>query len=138
MKLIHTVLASLCLYAVVPRLVARAADEAEGPKALLKLGSAIEDRNVVETTSFAVGETAYAWTQVQGIADGAVLHVWLRNGVEIARHDLDVKSARRWRTWSRARLLPGTYTVRVLTRDGATLGETQFEVLPASADEQGC
>lgn len=31
MKLIPTVLASLCLYAVVPRLVARAADESQGP-----------------------------------------------------------------------------------------------------------
>jgi Protein of unknown function (DUF2914) len=138
MTLIKTVLATLCLYVGVPRAVVQAADQPTEPVVLLKLGTAIEDRNVVETTSFAAGETAIAWTQVQGIADGAIVHVWYRDGVEIARHTLDVKSAKRWRTWSRMRLVQGVYKIQIETADGTRLGETAFEVPETLDEEEGC
>ncbi len=138
MTLIKTVLATLCLYVVVPRIVVRAAEKPTEPVVLLKLGTAIEDRNVLETTSFAAGETVFAWTQVQGVADGALIHVWYRDGVEIARRTLDVKSAKRWRTWSRMRLLPGVYKIQIETADGIRLGETGFEVPEVLAEDEGC
>ncbi len=138
MTVIKTVLASLCLYVAVPRVVVFAAEGPNDPVVLLKLGTAIDDRNVVETTSFVAGETLFAWTQVQGVTDGVVVHVWYRDGVEIARHTLSVKSAKRWRTWSRTKLLQGAYKVQIETADGTRLGETAFEVLEDLAEEEGC
>jgi hypothetical protein len=105
----------------------------------LVLGTAVEHREVralAEGDALFAGDMAFAWTRVVGAAGGAVTHVWIKDGREIARHGLTVGSSP-WRTWTRQRVRAGTFTVRVLAADGATLAETTFEVR-AAPDEGGC
>ena len=68
---------------------------------------------------------------------GFIEHVWLHNGVEVARHYLPVGNDRRWRTWSRHRVDPGEYEVRVMGPDGGFLTKTTFTVAAEEGDE-GC
>jgi hypothetical protein len=78
--------------------------------------------------AFVDGENVVLWSAIAGVPAGFVEHVWLRDGVEVARHYLPVGSGRRWRTWSRHKVLPGHYEVQVIGPDGSALGRTSFEV----------
>src|SRR5687768_17146854 len=90
---------------------------ASSPHVDLGVGYAVVDRQLQPSDQdhvFLAGETVFAWSALVGVPAGFVEHVWTRDGVEIARHYLPVGSNRRWRTWSRQRVLPGSYEVRVI------------------------
>jgi hypothetical protein len=106
------------------------------PAAHLALGRRIVNREVVggETADapFTPGEQVYAHTAVAGHGDGFIEHVWLRDGVEVARHYMPVGHDRRWRTWSRHRLEAGAYTVEMFGPDGQRLAAKSFRVAHTS------
>jgi hypothetical protein len=75
---------------------------------------------------FSAGEQVYAHTTISGHGAGFIEHVWLRDGVEVARHYMPVGDDRRWRTWSRHRLGPGAYRVELYGPDGRCLAAKSF------------
>jgi hypothetical protein len=99
------------------------------PAAEIKAAKGIEKREPVEEGStFAVGDTVYAWTRVTGAAGTKVTHVWKRDGKEVWKANLRVGS-KRWTTNSRRKMSkPGAWTVDVLAEDGAALGTVSFTV----------
>jgi len=114
-----------------------AAPRADSPDVQLVIGSNVEARAVVpfnEGQEPGAGESVYAWTQLKGFGDDAVTQVWTRDGAEVARHTLAVKSSRRWRTWSHNRVQAGAYEVRVLAADGRELAKQAFTVGAADAN----
>ncbi len=106
------------------------------PAAHLAIGRRIVNREVVGGESaevpFSAGEQVYAHTAIGGHGDGFIEHVWLRDGVEVARHYMPVGSDRRWRTWSRHRLEAGTYLVEMFGPDGKRLACKSFSVSATS------
>lgn len=76
-------------------------------------------------------ERVYGFTEVRGGEEGdSVTHVWLREGEEIARVKLPVKSAK-WRTWSSKRIpgeWAGEWKLVVLDAEGNELAATEFRV----------
>ena len=112
---------------------------ASSPHVDLAVGYKVVDRQLESAPDdniFIAGETVVAWSAIIGVPSGFVEHVWTRDGVEVARHYLPVGSDRRWRTWSRQRVLPGDYEVRVIGPDGTALGKTSFMVAePAGPDD---
>jgi len=80
------------------------------------------------------GQTIYAFTTVTGPGGGFVEHVWSCNGKEVSHQYLPIGQSKRWRTWSRHKLVAGQYSVQVLGPKGAVLEETSFEVAPAAQD----
>ncbi len=83
---------------------------------------------------FVAGDRVVAWSAVAGVPAGFIEHVWSRDGVEIARQVLPVGSGRRWRSWSRHTVKPGSYEVRLIGPDGTVLGKTRFEVAELEED----
>jgi hypothetical protein len=98
--------------------------------ATLTLGRRIVNREVVgaehPAVPFMAGEQIYAHTAVSGHGDGFIEHVWVRDGVEVARHYMPIGDDRRWQTWSRHRLEAGAYTVEVFGPDGKRLASKSF------------
>jgi hypothetical protein len=83
---------------------------------------------------FIEGDRVTAWTAVVGVPAGFIEHVWSRDGVEVARQVLPVGSGRRWRSWSRHTVKPGSYEVRIIGPDGSVLARTRFEVAELEED----
>ena len=75
---------------------------------------------------FSAGEQVYAHPTISGHGAGVIEHVWLRDGVEVARHYMPVGDDRRWRTWSRHRLATGAYRVELYGPDGRQLLAKSF------------
>ena len=98
--------------------------------ASLEIGRRIVNREVVGGESpddpFVNGETVYAYTVISGCGAGFIEHVWSRGGEEVARHYMPIGDDRKWRTWSRHRLLRGEYTVEVFAPDGKRLARRTF------------
>ncbi len=97
------------------------------------IGTAVQEREPVGVDSlFAadVGEVV-CWTRIAGAPDTtSVTFVWLRNGEEMARVDLPVKSPM-WRTWSSKKIRPdwtGAWEVRVLDPAGEVLKSLSFTI----------
>jgi hypothetical protein len=104
-------------------------------QAELMLGSAVIDRKPQPLPEILVaGQTLYAVTQITGPGGGFVEHVWSCNGKELAHHYLPIGQSKRWRTWSRHKVVAGKYHLEVLGQDGSQLREADFEVVPADAD----
>jgi hypothetical protein len=115
-------------------------DDSSQPEIQMGIGYAVHDRQLAAVDGdnvFLEGETLVAWTRVSGVGTGAIQHVWYRNGVEVARVDLPVGMTRRWRSWSRHRVMPGTYEVSVLAPDGTELARERFDVY-GFEDEPDC
>jgi len=89
---------------------------------------------------FVASDMVVVWTSLVGVDAGFVEHIWLHDGVEVARHYLPVGSDRRWRTWSRHRVDPGEYEVRVIGPDGEFLTKTSFTVAAelTGDEDDGC
>ena len=107
------------------------------PEIELAVGYNVVDRRLVAVDGdnvFVDGETVVAWTEVVGMQAGFLQHVWYRDGIEVARHDLPVGAGRRWRSWSRHHVQPGVWTVRVLDAQGRELALTEFVVADPDAD----
>jgi hypothetical protein len=106
------------------------------PAAHLAVGRRIVNREVMDgerpDAPFTAGEHVYAHTAVAGHGDGFIEHVWLRDGVEVARHYMPVGSDRRWRTWSRHRLEAGAYVVEMYGPDGKRLAQKSFTAFETS------
>lgn len=90
----------------------------------------IQDREPVgaaETFSAGTAEL-YCFSEITGASGlNEVTHVWAKDGVEVFRMTLPVR-AERWRSWSKKRVSPGSWTVSVQGPDGAVLGQTAFTV----------
>ncbi len=87
--------------------------------------------DAVESYSATV-EKLYCFTRITGAEeDTAIYHVWKRNGEEMARVELGVRSSD-WRTWSSKNLLPewtGEWTVEVLDTQGNLLATIPFSLI---------
>jgi hypothetical protein len=113
---------------------------ASSPHVDLAVGYKVVDRQLEsapEDNIFLAGETVFAWSALVGVPSGFVEHVWVRDGVEIARHTLPVGSGRRWRTWTHHKVLPGDYEIRVIGPDGTALGKTSFMVAEPAGEGLG-
>ena len=112
-----------------------AGERAAGKASAVAMGRRIVNREVVGGESpdspFRAGEVIYAHSTVAGQGDGFIEHVWSRDGVEVARHYMPVGSDRRWRTWSRHRLLAGEYLVEVFGPSGRRLASHRFTAFPS-------
>jgi len=99
------------------------------PTAEIKAAKGVDKREPVdEGTTFAVGDTVYAWTRVVGADGTKVTHVWKRDGKEVWKAYLRVGS-KRWTTNSRRKMTKaGAWTVDVLAADGTSLGSVSFTV----------
>ncbi len=84
----------------------------------------------VQSVSVEVGKL-FCFTRVAGASGGtSIFHVWYRNGVEMARVELPVRSSD-WRTWSSKRLVPhwrGEWRVEVLDPAGELLRSLSFNL----------
>lgn len=110
------------------------------PHVELSVGYRVAARQLVPVEAnneFLDGETVVTWTAIAGVPAGFVEHVWLRDGVEVARHYLPVGSGRRWRTWSQHEVKAGSYQVVVIGPDGTALARTNFVVFGFD-DFEGC
>jgi len=85
----------------------------------------------VAETFPADAEKLYLWSKVTGAQDTThITHVWYREGEELARVQLPVKSPS-WRTWSSKIILPiwtGDWKVEVLGPDDKVLKTVSFKV----------
>ncbi|MEJ2699203.1 MAG: DUF2914 domain-containing protein [Desulfuromonadales bacterium] len=83
-------------------------------------------------TSPASTGTLYCYTRIAGASgDTTVTQVWYREGQEMARIVLPVRSAD-WRTWSSKRILPqwtGQWKVEILDSEGHILQTIPFSVV---------
>jgi hypothetical protein len=107
------------------------------PHVKLAIGYHIVDRQLERVEAdhvFVEGDRVVAWTSVAGVPAGFIEHVWSRDGVEVARQVLPVGSNRRWRSWSRHTVEPGSYEVRIIGPDGTVLGVTNFHVAELEQD----
>ena len=94
----------------------------------VKAAKGVDKREPVEEGStFAVGDTVWAWTRVTGANGTKVTHVWKKDGKEVWKAYLNIKS-KRWTTYSRRKVKAGSYTVDVVSADGAVLGSVAFTV----------
>ncbi len=100
------------------------------------IGTGVQDREPVGIdTSFGsdVGQV-FCWAKIVGASDStAATFVWLRNGDEMARVDLPVKSPL-WRTWSSKKIKPdwtGDWEVRILNPGGEVLKSLSFTITAA-------
>lgn len=107
------------------------------PHVKLAIGYNVVDRQLEPLEAdhvFVEGDRVVAWTAVAGVPAGFIEHVWTRDGIEVARQVLPVGSHRRWRSWSRLTVKPGSYEVRIIGPDGTVLGKTRFEVAELEVD----
>lgn len=84
---------------------------------------------VAETFTPEVGRL-YCFTRIAAAADSQITHVWLKDGQEMARVELTVRS-NDWRTWSSKAIMPewtGAWQVDVLAGDGTLLKSLPFTV----------
>lgn len=102
--------------------------------ATLEIGTTVEDRSIVNpdsTFSSSVGDL-FCFTRITGAEDTTqVSHVWYYDNEEMARTELDVRSAD-WRTWSSKTILPkwvGSWRVVIEDADGNSLAEQSFEIV---------
>lgn len=94
----------------------------------------VVDRNPVdriESYSATVGKL-YCFTRLVGAEeDTHITHVWYRDGQEMARIDLPVRSSN-WRTWSSKTILPewtGDWRIDVLDAEGSLLTSLTFTLI---------
>jgi hypothetical protein len=102
---------------------------AAAARADVKAAKGVENREPVEEGStFAKGDTVYAWSRIFGANGTKVTHVWKLDGKDVWKAYLRVGS-NRWTTNSRRKISkPGNYTVDVVAADGTSLGSVSFTV----------
>lgn len=105
-----------------------AAAPAAGASAEVKAAKGVDKREPVEEgSSFAAGSTVWCWSLIHN-AEGAVKHVWKKDGTPVWTANLKVGS-KRWTTYSRRKLnKPGSYSVDVVGADDAVLGSVSFTI----------
>lgn len=111
-----------------PPAEAKPAPPAGDASAEVKAGTGVENREIVgEATSFPAGTTVWVWSLVKN-AEGAVKHVWKRDGKDVWTATMKIGS-KKWSTSSR-RTIPkaGSWEVDVQSADGASLGTIAFTV----------
>lgn len=94
----------------------------------VKAAKGVANREPVEEgTTFDAGTTVWCWSLIRN-AEGAVQHVWKKDGTAVWTANLKVRS-KRWTTYSRRKLSkPGSYSVDVVGADGAVLGSVAFTI----------
>ncbi len=94
----------------------------------------VVDREPVDAVESypATVEKLYCFTRITGAEDETVVyHVWSRDGEEVARVELPVRSSD-WRTWSSKTILPGwagEWTVDIQDAAGTSLQVLSFSLL---------
>lgn len=101
---------------------------ASSATAEVKAGTGVEKRAIVgEAASFPAGTTVWVWSLIQN-GEGAVKHVWKRDGSDVWTATLKV-GGKRWSTQSRRTIpKPGAWEVDVQTAEGASLGSVAFTI----------
>lgn len=118
----------LCLLLLLVPMLAWALEVSEA-----SLTTGIQDRMPVDQVdSLPPGVTTlYCFTRVVGAAEETtVQHVWFRNGVEVARVELPVRSIN-WRTWSSKKIpadWTGEWKVEIQDKFGEVLTTLPFRV----------
>lgn len=94
----------------------------------VKAAKGVANREPVEEgATFDAGTTVWCWSLIRN-AEGAVQHVWKKDGTAVWTANLKVRS-KRWTTYSRRKLSkPGSYSVDVVGADGAVLGSVAFTI----------
>lgn len=94
----------------------------------VKAAKGVDKREPVEEgSSFAAGTTVWCWSLILN-AEGAVKHVWKKDGTPVWTANLKAGS-KRWTTYSRRKLgKPGSYSVDVVGADDAVLGSVAFTI----------
>ena len=94
----------------------------------VKAAKGVDKREPVEEGStFEAGTTVWCWSLIRN-AEGAVQHVWKKDGTAVWTANLKVRS-KRWTTYSRRKLSkPGSYSVDVVGADDAVLGSVAFTI----------
>ena len=128
-----TICAALCLAA--GSLALRAEEQSSMRVAESGVGAGVVDRELQDRAEeFPEGSEVWLWTRVEGGAEGdRLVHVWLRGGEEVHRHELNV-GASHWRTWSSKKLHAGPvgdWTVEARNADGEVLASAAFRCTPA-------
>lgn len=98
----------------------------------------IENREPVDAAGGFDLSDGQAYAFVRMFNDGPpsdVSVVWIYEGDEHARVDLNIGTSTGWRTWSSANLKPGHWTVRLVDAHGMTLDERDFSVGSAYAQD---
>ena len=107
------------------------AQETEGMRVTESgVGAGVVDRELQgRAESFPEQAEVWFWTRIEGGDDGDVLvHVWLRDGEEVYRHELRVGGSH-WRTWSSKTLHAGSagdWIVEARNADGVVLASESF------------
>ena len=98
------------------------------PTAEVKAGTGVEKREVVgEAATFPAGTTVWVWSKITD-GEGAVKHVWKRDGQEVWTATLKV-GGKKWSTQSRRSIQKaGAWEVEVQSADGAKIGTVAFTV----------
>lgn len=84
-----------------------------------------------DTVFFQVEKAVYCFTEfINILRPTRVIHKWFCNNKELARIELEVKPAPRWRTWSKKRFknCSGQWKVQVFDQKGKLLAEKKFLV----------
>lgn len=104
------------------------APAASTASAEVKAGTGVEKRAIVgEAASFPAGTTVWVWSLIRN-GEGAVKHVWKRDGKDVWTATL-VVGGKKWSTQSRRTIpKPGAWEVDVQTADGASLGTVAFTI----------
>lgn len=94
------------------------------------VGTGVADRELQgRADSFPEQAEVWFWTRVEGGGDGDYLvHVWLRDGEEVYRHELRIGGSH-WRTWSSKTLHAGSagdWIVEARNEDGLVLARETF------------
>lgn len=94
----------------------------------VKAGTGVEKRAIVgEAAAFPAGTTVWVWSLISN-GEGAVKHVWRRDGKDVWTATLKV-GGKKWSTQSRRTIpKPGAWEVDVQTADGASIGTVAFKI----------
>jgi len=100
----------------------------DGVTAEVKAAKGVENREPVEEgASFDAGTKVWCWSRIHNAAGTKVQHRWKRDGKQEWSATLKVGS-RRWTTYSRRQVKPGSYQVEVVSEDGNVIGSVSFTV----------
>ncbi len=102
--------------------------EAKPEVAQLKLGTAVQDREITgEDSTFSLNEKVYAWMRVTGASGDSIMITWKH--ADLTYSTTVLIGSNSWRTWAyKTMSAAGEWTVTVSTQSGDVLKEVTFTV----------
>jgi hypothetical protein len=136
-RIVRTIAISLCAaLCVAAGVFALRAQDDEGLRVTGSgVGTGVVDRELQgRAEEFPEQTEVWFWTRIEGGEEGDyIVHVWLREGVEVYRHELRVGGSH-WRTWSSKMLHSGSegeWIVEARDEEGLVLARDTFRCTPA-------